>query len=254
MNPLKNRKVLITRADHQCKSIEKLLAYKGAETARLPMIAIRPIKDQSFIESIVTDLESIDWVVFTSVNSVNYFFEALENYDVKVHFLTDLRIATVGEKTKAAVEKIGYRSNFVPIEYTAKMLAKQLPIFGHERILIPQSTKANNEYVDLLREQCQEVIPLPIYENYEPTYTREGLVSVLDKNFDWITFFSGSAVVNFTKQLKIHNLSLPMVKVAVVGPSTKKVAEDNGFTISALANPYTEEGVVEAILKNEKDV
>ncbi len=254
MNPLKNKKVLITRAEHQCKSIEKLLAYKGAETVRLPIIAIRSIEDQTLIKSIVTDLESINWVVFTSVNAVNYFFEALENYAVKVHFLTDLRIATVGEKTKAAVEKIGYRSNFVPIEYTAKMLAKQLPIFGHERILIPQSTKANNEYVDLLKEQCREVIPLPIYENYDPIYTREELTSVVDTSLDWITFFSGSAVHNFTKQLKLHNLSFPMSKVAVVGPSTKKVAEENGYTISAMANPYTEEGLVEAILNNENDV
>ena len=254
MNPLRNKKVLVTRAEHQCKSVEKLLSYKGAETTALPMIAIRAIKNQIQIKSIVTQLESINWVVFTSVNAVNYFFDALEQYEVKVHFLTDLRIATVGEKTKAAVEKIGYRSNFVPIEYTAKMLAKQLPIFGHERILIPQSSKANNEYVELLKDQCEEVISMPMYVNYDPAYSKEELEAVLSQDLDWITFFSGSAVTNFVKQIERNNLSVPMAKIAVVGPSTQKVAEEKGFNVAVVANPYTEEAIVEAIVKNEEHV
>lgn len=254
MNPLRNKKVLVTRAEHQSKSVEKLLNYKGAETERLPMIAIRAIEDQSYIKNMVTQLESINWVVFTSVNAVNYFFEALEQYEVKVHFLTDLRIATVGEKTKAAVEKIGYRSNFVPIEYTAHMLAKQLPIFGHERILIPQSTKANNEYVELLKNQCEEVIAMPMYENYDPSYSKEELEVALSQDLDWITFFSGSAVTNFVKQIERNNLSIPLAKIAVVGPSTQKVAEKKGLKVTVVANPYTEEALVEAIVNYEHHV
>lgn len=254
MNPLRNKKILITRAEHQCKSLEKLFDYKGAETVRLPMIAIRAIEDQSIIESIVTKLESVNWVIFTSVNAVNYFFDALDKFEVKVHFLNDLRIATVGEKTKAAVEKIGYRSNFVPIEYTAAMLAKQLPLLGHERILIPQSTKANNEYVDLLKSKCAEVISLPMYENFDPSYTESQLKSFLDLNIDWITFFSGSAVTNFIDHIKKYRLSFPRAKYAVVGPSTKKVAEENGLHTSIVADPYTEEAMVEAIINYEKHV
>tara|TARA_R110002049_G_scaffold119218_1_gene273388 strand:+ start:3659 stop:4423 length:765 start_codon:yes stop_codon:yes gene_type:complete len=254
LNPLQNKKVLVTRAEHQCKSVEKLLSYKGAETTRLSLIAIRAIADQTAIKSAVAQLESINWVVFTSVNAVNYFFEALEKYEVKVHFLTDLRIATVGEKTKAAVEKIGYRSNFVPIEFTAKMLAKQLPLFGHERILIPQSSKANNEYVELLKEQCDEVIPLPMYENYDPAYSKEELEAILNQDLDWITFFSGSAVTNFAKQIERNHLSIPIAKIAVVGPSTQKVAEEKGFNVTVVANPYTEEGMVEAIVNYEQHV
>ncbi len=254
MNPLRNKKILITRAEQQCKSIEKLFDYKGADTVTLPMIAIRAIEDQSIIESILTKLESINWVIFTSVNAVNYFFDALDRFEVKVHFLNDLRIATVGEKTKAAIEKIGYRSNFVPIEYTAEMLAKQLPLLGHERILIPQSTKANNEFVDLLKSKCTEVVALPMYENNNTFYTEVQLKSSLDSNIDWVTFFSASAVVNFVDHLKKYKLSFPEAKCAVVGPSTKIVAEKNGLYVSVVANPHTEEAMVEAIINYEKHV
>lgn len=249
MNPLQNKKLLITRAEHQTDSFIKLLENKGAETISLPMIAIRAIENQENIIKELTQLEDVDWLVFTSVNTVNYFFEAIEKYQIKVHFLTHLRIATVGEKTKAALEKVGYRSSFVPIEYTAEMLAKQIPIFGDERILIPQSSKANNEYVNLLSQQCKEVITLPIYENYNPTYSKTEIESVLASQVDWITFFSGSAVENFCQHLSKYHLELSHEKIAVIGSSTEKVAVNNGLKINLVAEPYTAEGMLNELLK-----
>ena len=241
MSHLQNKKILITRASHQTKSFSKQMESLGAKCVSLPMIAIRPIEDQSHVQKQLQDLENINWIVFTSVNTVNYFFEAIEKFNIKVHFLTDLRIATVGETTKAALEKIGYRSNFVPIEYTAKMLAKQLPIFGDERILIPQSSKANNE--------CQEVITLPIYENYSPIYSKGEIETVLKERLDWITFFSGSAVTNFYEHLERYELELGDEKLAVIGPSTNEVLEKYGSIATIMANPYTEEGLIAAIKK-----
>lgn len=249
MSHLQNKKILITRASHQTKSFSKQMESLGAKCVSLPMIAIRPLEDQSHVQKQLQDLENINWIVFTSVNTVNYFFEAIEKFNIKVHFLTDLRIATVGETTKAALEKIGYRSNFVPIEYTAKMLAKQLPIFGDERILIPQSSKANNEYVELLKDQCQEVITLPIYENYSPIYSKGEIETVLKERLDWITFFSGSAVTNFYEHLERYELELGDEKLAVIGPSTNEVLEKYGSVATIMANPYTEEGLIAAIKK-----
>ncbi len=249
MNPLQNKKLLITRAEHQTDSFIKLLENKGAEAISFPMIAIRAIENQKNIEKELNLLENIDWIVFTSANTVNYFFETIEKFQIKVHFLTHLRIATVGEKTKAALEKVGYRSSFVPIEYTAQMLAKQIPIFGDERILIPQSSKANNEYVNLLSEQCKEVITLPIYENYDPQYSKEDFIAILEHQLDWITFFSGSAVENFCQHLSKYNLELTNEKIAVIGTSTEKIAVDNGLKINLVAKPFTEDGMLKELLK-----
>jgi uroporphyrinogen-III synthase len=249
VNHLQNNRILVTRASHQTKSFCKQIESLGAESLLLPMIAIQAIKDQTRIEKELQELENINWIVFTSVNTVHYFFEAIEKYNIKVHFLTDLRIATVGETTKSALEKIGYRSNFVPIEYTAQMLAKQLPIFGDERILIPQSSKANNEYVDLLKDQCKEVITLPIYENYNPEYTQEEFEAIFNPQLDWITFFSGSAVTNFYNHIERYSIELEETQIAVIGPSTLKVLEEYGASAKVMADPYTEDGMIAALKK-----
>ena len=101
--------------------------------------------------------------------------------------------------------------------------------------------------LELLENQCDEVITLPIYENYFPSYSKGELEAVLKERLDWITFFSGSAVTNFYEHLERFELKLGDEKLAVIGPSTNEVLEKFGATATIMANPYTEDGLIAAL-------
>jgi uroporphyrinogen III methyltransferase/synthase len=63
---------------------------------------------------------------------------------------------------------------------------------------------------------------------------------------DWVTFASSSAVTNLASLVGAEVLGKS--KVASIGPVTSKTVRQLGLTVNAEANPYTVEGLVEAIV------
>ncbi len=248
------KSVLVTRPIDQSKQLNELLENNGFKAISLPLIKLERIKTNPALDSFFNELDSFDWIVFTSVNAVKFFFEAAEEKGVKFYFYPDLKIATVGEKTKLQLEQLGYRTNFVPIKYTAEVLADNMDDVAGKKILIPRSSDASNHYIEVFKSRKAEAIPLTIYQNSPVTYSLEEFSEKFNQNIDYLTFASGSAVKAFDTLLKMKGATLTKEKLICIGPSTAKVANELGYEVTAIAEPHTNEGIIEAILKEEKNV
>lgn len=104
---MKGKKVLITRSAKDNKEFKEQLEKKGALVSELPMIQLQPIEDLTEIHAALDSLDQIDWIVFTSASTVQFFFQIAEQKGVKFYYYPDLKIATVGEKTKIKLEQQG---------------------------------------------------------------------------------------------------------------------------------------------------
>lgn len=244
---LQKKKVLITRAEHQSEDFRKLIERANGTPVLFPTIEIKPIADQTLIKQTFDNLESIDWIVFTSENAVKYFFHYAEQYAIKFYFYPNLKIATVGEKTKLILEQLGFRTNFVPIQYTAQVLAENMDAeIEGKRILIPRSSKASQEYLEVFEKRGAIPMPLTIYENSlkenDIQQTKAAIAEV-----DYVTFTSGSTVKGFQSALTKANIERPKAKYISIGPSTTKVAHLLGIQIDLTAETYTIEGILDAI-------
>ena len=251
---MEGKSVLITRPADQSKSFSEQLEKENFKVSYLPLIELAHIQNNEVLKNNLDTLDSFDWLVFTSVNAVKCFFETVEEFGVKLYFFPDLKIATVGEKTKLQLEQLGYRTNFVPIKYTAEVLADNMDDVNGKRILIPRSSKASNHYIDVFKSRGAQPVPVTVYENRAVNYEAREFSSILSKNFDYLTFASGSAIEAFHKHMKAAGRKLLEEKIICIGPSTATVAKDLGYAISAIAEPHTAEGIVEAIKKLERNV
>lgn len=247
---LKGQKVLITRAAHQADSLIKLVESHGGEPIAFPMIAIREISQTDKIELALKQLEIYDWIVFTSVNAVKYFFSYAERFQVRFYFYPNLKIATVGEKTKMFLEQLGFRTNFVPIEYRAEVLAVNMDesIEG-KRVLIPRSSKANDDYIRVFEKRKAIVDSLIVYQNQEVQYSKEELITLQEKLVDSIAFTSPSSIKAMVNNFKNNDLPFPQAKVYCIGPSTAAEAKNQGLEVSGVASPHTVEGLIETLSK-----
>lgn len=248
---LSGKKVVVTRAEKQAKSLIDGIERTGGEALSLPLIQFAAMQDQSELLAAFKNLEKYDWLVFTSANAVDFFFDAAEAAGVKFYFYPDLKIATVGEKTKLQLEQRGYRTNFVPIQYTAEILAENMDenIEG-KHILIPRSEKASDEYLEVFLKRGAIPHAIEVYKNQNVSYSKEDVEVVLNQRPDYLTFTSGSTVKAF-HQLRLNYGLETSAKWICIGPSTAKVAKDLGYEITAVAEPHTVEGMVEAIKKLE---
>jgi uroporphyrinogen-III synthase len=227
MQPLNQKTVFITRSADQTADFIIQLQNLGAQTISLPLIKNTLINEQELKRTF--NSKKYDWLIYTSTNAVKFFFECIDLNNI------NSKIAVVGEKTKKAIENMGLRVDFTPTQFTAKMLAKELPITENDSILIPRSDLAKNDIVEILESRDCNVKTLSIYKNSSIHYTKTELNN--------ITFTSGSTVKSFI-ELGFRPIN---EKIICIGPETAKIAKENNLVVSAIANPHTTEGMIEAI-------
>src|SRR3712207_2887720 len=125
--PLFGRRVVVTRARAQAGELSAELERLGAEILEFPTIEVRPPEDFGPLDAAVSDLDSFDWIIFTSVNGVEAFVGRLVHRRLDVRAVPRrARIAAIGPATARRVIEAGLRVDVVPREFRAEALIEQL--------------------------------------------------------------------------------------------------------------------------------
>jgi uroporphyrinogen III methyltransferase/synthase len=201
---LKGKRVLITRPKHQAKEMIVKLRKAGAKVIHIPLIEIADPSDNfKSLDRAISRLETYDWLIFTSQNSVSKFFERLSLRGARA--TKQSRFAAVGPATAAALKKRGIRKVIVPRknDYSAAGLVNVLKRydFKDKRVLFPCAKKAKEILPIWLKKQGAKLDKVEAYQTVMPkNLNRAGLRKLIAENkIDEVIFFSRSAKENFTK-------------------------------------------------------
>lgn len=246
---LKQKRVLLTRPLEGMEEFQRKLDFQGAEIISYPMIQLSLTEDQTPLNKAFDNLEVYDWVVFNSSAAVRFFFQRAEEFGLKLYFYPDLKFATVGEKTKMTLEQLGYRTNFVPIKYTAEVLAANMPDIEGKKILIPASELTSENYLDVFQKRGAQPELIQVYQNVPTSYNETEKENLRKQKIDFLTFTSGSTVKAFQQLIGNPALLYPEGRVVCIGPSTLAVAEELGWKVDGMANPHTVEGMIEKMIE-----
>ena len=252
--PLLGKRIVVTRARQQASDLVKRLEYLGAECLEYPTIEIRAPKDPQPLKQAVTDLSTYDWIVFTSVNGVSYFFEQLFVSGNDVRVLGHLKTAAIGPATAARLLEFGLTSDIVPETYRAESVIKAFKKenLKGKKILLPRAKEARPILPQELTKMGAAVNEIPAYETLKAAENMDALIQQLrDKRVDMITFTSSSTVSNFKALLPVADFKalIQDVTVASIGPITSDTAKELGFQVHISAESYTIPGLVDAILQ-----
>jgi uroporphyrinogen-III synthase len=249
---LKHKKVLLTRPVDGIEEFQRKLNFEGAEVIAQPLIQLSLKADQSEMNAALDALGSYDWLVFTSPAAVKFFFQRVQEKGMKMYFYPELKIATVGEKTKMKLEQLGYRTNFVPIQFTAEVLAENLPDVEEKNILIPASSLSKQDYIKAFQKRGAIPHQIMLYENLKRDLSQEEQEQIKAEPLDYLTFTSGSAIKAFNEYFGNPADHFSTSKVICIGHSTSKVAQELNWKVDAIADPHTVEGMIEVMKKLEK--
>jgi len=239
---------VVTRTRKQASELSNRLRALGAEIVELPTIRIEPPTDLREFAELVQDAHSYDWLVFTSPNGVEAFFEMFFKLYDDAREIGGVRIAAIGPATAQRVKDYHLHVDLQPEEFVAEAIVREFAKQGgveNQRILIARAEKAR----DVLPKELSGLGAIvdegfayrTVPETRDATGARRRL---LEEGADLITFTSSSAVENFVA------LGLPWPKgmqVASIGPVTSKTAREQGLKIDIQARQYDIEGLVEAV-------
>jgi uroporphyrinogen-III synthase len=237
---LANRHVVVTRAPHQADDLVKILHAHQAVPLLYPCIDITPPKDTTLLDEALYSLQSFDWLVVTSVNTVLALARRIEPLGIKQ---VNVPVAAVGPSTAQAVQDmLSLSVSIIPDQHTGEALARAIDAKPGMRILLPQSGIARPDLAQLLSEAGVDVTIITAYE----TTTGTGGVDLPDflarGAVDALTFASSSAVHNFVKRITAENGSLDTARnicAACIGPITGETAYEHNFTNIITPQEYT---------------
>jgi len=260
--PLFGRKIVVTRTRQQASDLVTRLEEHGAACIEYPTIYIEPVKDCSVLDGAITRMDSFDWLLFTSLNAVDYFFRRLDHHGLDSRSLGSVKVGAVGKTTAEILKKHGIRVDLLPEKkYTGEGLAEALVNKGISGncILIPRALKAREILPEILKDAWAKVTVAPLYQNVPPKGRQEELRQQLESGeIDMITFTSSSTVINFLIMTGAKNIDellklMSDTRIAAIGPVTAKTAEENGLKVHVQPKRYTIPDMVNAIVEYYKE-
>jgi uroporphyrinogen III methyltransferase/synthase len=246
--PLSGKRIVVTRTRKQAGALSSQLRALGADVFELPTIRIAPPTDLREFAQLVQDSHGYDWIVFTSPNGVEAFFEIFYKLYDDAREIGGAKIAAIGPATAQRIRDFHLHVDLQPEESVAEAVIREFQKQGgveNLRILLARAEKARDVLPRELSRLGGIVDEAFAYRTEPDTRDTTGARNRLsEEGADLITFTSSSTVENFLA------LGLPWPKgmqVASIGPITSKTARDHGLKVDIEAKRHDIDGLVDAI-------
>ncbi|MCP4690525.1 MAG: uroporphyrinogen-III C-methyltransferase [Desulfobacterales bacterium] len=255
--PLFGKRIVVTRAREQASDLVQRLSDLGAECLEHPTIRVEPPGDMAPLDQAIADLAQYQWIVFTSVNGVKFFFDRLFELGLDVRALGDIRTASIGPATADRLLSYGLKSDIIPESYRAESVVEAFTgenVQG-KRILLPRAMEARPVLPVELGKMGARVDEIAVYRTRRVQENTDLLLERLrEGDVDLVTFTSSSTAKNFTAMLPPGEAKdlLRGVVNACIGPVTADTARALGLDVHVVADQYTIPGLCDAILAHFK--
>lgn len=252
--PLFGQRIVVTRSREQAAGLSSRLSELGAEVLAIPAIRQEaPTKREDLIDALL-ELNSYDWLVFTSPTGVDQFFRYFFRQFKDLRDLGGARIAAVGPATAKRLRDLHLQVDVEPAEFRAAAITKAFQEFEsieNLKICLLRAEVANPELPKTLEELGAIVDDIACYRTVPETEDRtDAGKRLLEQGADWILFTSGSTVQHFNARFDLKKLKEKFtgLRLASIGPETTKALAQAGLKPEIEAREFTTEGLVAALL------
>lgn len=256
-DPLSGKTILVTRAAGQSSQFCERLQQLGANVIEMPALVIGPPSQWQPLDEAIAQLSDFNWLILTSTNGVDAFFDRLQFQGKDARSLAGLKIAVVGKKTAESLRSRCLVPDFIPPDFVADSLVAHFPDpLNPCKILFPRVETGGREVlVKDLTAKGATVIEVPAYQSCCPDHIpADALAALRQGDIDAITFASSKTVQNFchlireVAQLPFPGPGLDRVRIASIGPETSKTCQTLWGRVDIEAREYTLEGLTDALI------
>jgi uroporphyrinogen III methyltransferase/synthase len=249
--PLFGKRILLTRPTDRTDALFQPLTELGAECLIQPAIAIGPPADWRPIDAALARLSEFDWLVFSSVNGVEFLLDRLLESGRDLRHLAGVKLAAIGPGTAEELAKYHLHLDDQPAQvYRAEALAELLAKDARgRRFLLARASRGREVLAETLRSAGGQVEQIVVYSSTDVQQADPEVAAALEAgHVDWITVTSSAIARSLAK---MFGQDLHRVKIASISPVTSATLKDLGFKAAAEARQYTMQGIVDAILAAE---
>ncbi len=241
-NHLKNRTIVLTRAEEQSQETINFFKNKEANLISFPALEVVPVDAEAKLK-IILEENKIDYLVFQSANAIKYFVQLVKEKNLNIDY-EKMKVACVGKKTASFCSENNIKVDLVPEDFSALGLLKLFAIEPLENkvVLLPRSAIGRDEFREGLKRFGATVKTIAVYDILIPK--KESVAEEIEKirtsKIDWYLFTSPSTYQNFLTLLEISNPAefFRKSKIAAIGPTTKEAIERTKVRVDVVPKKF----------------
>ena len=240
--PLKGKRIIVTRPAGRSSQLCQKLTQLGADVTAYPCIRTVPRQDCPELDEAIGQLEQYRWLVFTSPAGPEIFFRRLLAAGKDARALAGVKIAAIGPKTAAELERFGIRADRIPAVYDSEHLADAMADVAGP-VLLCRASRGSDALPQLF---ARKNIPFADIACYDTVYESPDAQQVLPllRQSVLVTFTSVSTVRGFVESLPGADLS--QVLGCCIGQQTAAEAQKYGIAVT-VAQQATIDSLIECI-------
>lgn len=252
--PLKGWRVLNTRPQAQADKWQQALTAAGADTLRLPLMAIEPVTDAAAIQAIkdcVMAVADYQHAIFVSQNAAQYGLDWLDQYWPQLPYR--LKFYAVGSATAKML--LDYGCQVIEPDDTmnseALLALPDLQNLEHDKVMIFRGVGGRPLLAEQLQARGAEV---EYCELYRRVFPREGAEQVLiDQQWgqprDLLAVHSGESLGNWLELLQslpYNQQHLKQSPLLVPGERVAALARQHQFETIIVARNASDTAMITA--------
>lgn len=255
--PLADRTIVITRARAQADEFATALAERGAKVIICPTIEITDPVSYEQLDEAIDHLFGYDWLLFTSVNGVEYFFRRFFERGHEAQEIDGLRVCAIGDATTERLRGLQIHVDVVPSEFNAEGVFAALEQFLGSKdhfqglnLLLPRAAIARDFLPKALVAAGARIDVVAAYRSVIPDdIDRARLAAMLTGGADCIAFTSASTIKNLARLFDTQDLSemVDDVVIACIGDITTQTATEFGLRVRIQPSEFTIPALTQAI-------
>lgn len=237
--PLSSVSVTVTGTKHFVGKLRLALENAGARVKAYPYLEIIPFK-----AAIPQSFDEFGWIVFTSANGIEVFFEHLRKSKIDLRTLMHLKFACIGKGSADKLFQYGFIADYVPSKYTAEELGKGLAeIAGkEEKVLVLRAENGSSLLNDTLEKAGVNFEDVHIYSAVSDNS------EAINCETDYIVFASGSSVEAFFQSGGKLNNTTPVCIGDITAKKLSYYTERQFLT----AKEHTAYGIISLLIEQQK--
>lgn len=255
--------ILITRPERRAEPFRSQLQRLGAEVIVHPVIEIVPPVDFQLVDRALRHLKTdFDWVVFSSGNGVDFFFDRYETLlrddpSIRIDW-AGARLAVVGPGTDASLRsRLGRSADRSPkekittaqIAFSAEGILEELQDEASRggRFLLPRADRGRDVLKKGLQEAGGTVTEIVVYRSVDRVRPDPDVLDRMEREeIDWVTATSSAIARALVAQF---DTALNKTKIISISPLTDAVLTQLGYPSCLVACSASLSGIVETLAR-----
>lgn len=249
------KKIIVTRPKSQNRGLIDEIEEYGGEAIEIPVMEIVEQGDPEEIDQVIENIDTYNYLIFSSTNGVNYFFKHILTKGLDSRLLGGKTIVAIGSVTANTLLAYGIKADIVPVSYVSESVIDKLKslLKSEDMVLLIGATDSRLFLQEEISKICSSRI-LRIYNKIKNELIKEKLQDVLGQDrIDYLIFTSPSTVRYFLELLESESYgSLKDIKIISIGPTTSDYLRKVNLSIYREADEHNDDGLLQCILESER--